>query len=404
MPRLSAAVLILAALAAPCAAETEFKVPKLSDTQSRALQDARAQDARGDEAAAFAAWRALLQTDIDAIDVALRVAAMARARLGASAAHALLAGMGGPQSQAIRLATATLAELSERRNVLDAFVAAHPDYGPGYALLAAEYSRERFEDQPLRDRLRERELLSRFLGLDAQGRLAASFFDSTALAGWLDRAERRLAALDRALSGAVAAPSASFMRSNSDWMVNLNMPEEPSEVGYRLGEGTTFTSTGYMDAVDARTGRRMVATHFSLSLETPATTIYVKYRDIDGREAGPFAIAFDPHAIILQKSRETLEADNSGWAIFTSGFTKDWVYFNTLMETRCVIAKVEYGFDGPPAQVFALPPCEMRDPSATPADAQSAVKMGPEVKSVSVRLTLTDGTIGTRVYRRPPPR
>ena len=146
------------------------------------------------------------------------------------------------------------------------------------------------------------------------------------------------------------------------------------------------------------------ATHFSLSLETPATTIYIKYRDVDGREAGPFAIAFDPRAIILSQNRATLDAENAGWAIFTTGTTKDWVYFNTLMETRCVIAKVEYGFDGPPARVFALPPCDMRDPSATPADAQSAVKMGPEVKAVSVRLTLTDGTVVTRVYRRPPPR
>jgi hypothetical protein len=355
---------------------------------------------RGDEALAFEVYKSFLQSGRDSVDVALHFAAIARARLGANEARTLLRAMGA-QNPALSLAAATLTDLPTRRKALETFVTAHPDYGPGYALLAKEYRRDRIDEQPLRDRLREHELLGRLLSLDAQRKLGASFIDSTALAAWLDQAERRVAALELSLSGAAAVPTASFSRSNSDWTINLNMPEEPSEVTYRLGEGATYTSTGYLDATDSRTGRRIVATHFSLSLETPATTIFVKYRDADGREAGPFQIRFDPHATILGHARETLDADRSDWVAFTTGFTSDYAYFNTPMYTRCAIRKLEYGFNGPPSTEFALPPCDFNNPSGTPADAQSAVKMEDDVRMVSVRITFIDGTVGTRVFRRP---
>jgi hypothetical protein len=197
------------------------------------------------------------------------------------------------------------------------------------------------------------------------------------------------------------ARSAAFTRSNSDWMVNLNMPEEPSEITYRIGREGPFVSTGFFDAVDPRRGRRIVSTQISLPHETPPTTIFIKYRDVAGREAGPFPIAFDGNAIILRQARETLDAPGSDWVAFTTHSTWEWAYFNTPMYNRCVIAKVEYGFDGPPRAEFPLPPCDFMNPSGTPADAQSAVKMGPEVRTVSVRLTFTDGTSGTRTFRRP---
>jgi hypothetical protein len=355
---------------------------------------------RGDEALAFEAYKSFLQSRRDAIDVALHFSALARARLGASEARALLRTMDA-SNPALSLAAATLTELQGRRKALETFVTAHPDYGPGHALLAREFRRDRIDEQPLRDRLREHELLGRFLTLDAQGKLGASFVNAGTLAQWLDQAERRVAALEASLSGAAAAPTASFSRSSSDWTINLNMPEEPSEVTYRLGEGSTYRSTGYLDATDSRTGRRMVATHFSVSLETPATTIFVKYRDLDGREAGPFQIRFDPHATILEHARAELDAERSNWVAFTTGYTSDYAYFNTPMYTRCAIKKLEYGFNGPPSQQFELPPCDFDNPSGTPADAQSAVKMEDDVKLVSVRITFIDGTVGTRVFRRP---
>jgi hypothetical protein len=393
------ALALLIAFTIPAHSQS-LTAPPLAEAEKRALADARSAEMRGDEALAFEAYKNLLQSGRDSVDVALHLSGIARVRLGAKEARALLHAM-GTQNPAVSLAAASLAELSERRKALVTFVAAHPDYGPGFALLAKEYRRDRIDEQPLRDRLREHELLGRFLALDTQGKLAASFVDATVLATWLEQAERRVAALETSLSGAAAVVTASFSRSNSDWTINLNMPEEPSEVMYRLGEGSIYRSTGYLDATDSRTGRKIVKTYLSVSLETPATTILVKYRDLDGHEAGPFRIPFDPHGTILRQERETLDAEKSDWVVFTTGFTSDYAYFNTPMYTRCVIKKLEYGFNGPPSTEFPLPPCDFDDPSGTPADAQSAVKMGDDVTTVSARITFIDGTAGTRVFRRP---
>jgi hypothetical protein len=396
--RRSALVLVLGLLG-PAHAQT-FHASSLSDEQQRVLQDARAHEARGDEGQAFRLYLDFLHSDHDALDVALRVAAMARARIGGAPARDLMGQIGG--NPALRLAAATLSDVAERRRVLEAFVTAHPDYGPAYALLAAEYAQGRLEDQPLRDRLRERDLLSRFLGFDAQGKLAASFTDSTVLAVWLERAERRLAAIDARLSGAAAAPTANFSRSNSSWLVYLNMPEPPHDIRYRVGDDGPLVSTGVSRSIDMRTGRRNVNMHFQLPLDTPRTTIHVTYLDGAGREVGPFGIAFDPREIILKGDRKTLDDEIPGWANFADGQTgREWLYFNTLMYARCAIRKAEYGFNGPPNREFPLPPCNLSNPHASPADAQSAVKMLSDTRSVSVRLTFNDGTVETRSYRVP---
>ena len=395
-----AVALTLAALAIPAFAQGAFTT-NLSPLEQAALESARGHEARGDEIQAFEAYRSFVQLDGEAIDIDLKFAAMTRARLGLDSARALFRQIGDLHGSAFRLALATLTELSERRKALEIFVTAHPSYGPGFVLLANEYYRERIEDAPLRDRLRERELLSEFLALDAKGRLAADFADSTVLAAWIDRAERRLAVLDTALTDAMAAPSVAFSSSNSSWMVNLLMPEAATEISYRVGDGP-YRRTANNQWAESPIGRQMPSTNFDLPLDTPKTTNLVKYRDLRRNEIGPFPIAFDPEKIILDNARATLEAEWPGWVQYSDGETnKDWVYFNTPMQTRCAIKSLEYGFDGPPNTPFPLPPCNFANPSAEPADANSAVKMGPNVRSVSARITFLDGTVGTRSYRRP---
>jgi hypothetical protein len=127
----------------------------------------------------------------------------------------------------------------------------------------------------------------------------------------------------------------------------------------------------------------------------------VKYRDARGREAGPFAIPFDPHAIILRQARETLDAENSNWVEFSIGHGSEWAYFNTPMEGHCAIKKLEYGFNGPPRETLPLPRCDFDDPSGIPSDVQPMAKMDPDVKTVSVRITFNDGTVATRIFDRP---
>ncbi len=79
--RLAAVAIVLAALTAPSAAQPAFTTG-LSPREQAALESARGHELRGDEQQAFEAYRAFVQLDGDAIDIDLRFAAMARARLG----------------------------------------------------------------------------------------------------------------------------------------------------------------------------------------------------------------------------------------------------------------------------------------------------------------------------------
>ena len=83
--------LLLTLAALPLAAQAQtFKAPNLSEYEQRTLADARAYEARGDEERAFETYRLFLQSDRDAVDVALRFAAIARVRMGLVPAQALL--------------------------------------------------------------------------------------------------------------------------------------------------------------------------------------------------------------------------------------------------------------------------------------------------------------------------
>jgi len=203
--RFASVVLVLASVGTSYA--QTLPAPSLSEAESRALELAHSHEMRGRDAEAFEAYRIFLSFDRDAVDVHLHFAGMARARLGLARSRALFLELSqNLRNPGVKLATATLVDRSERRRSLEAFVDAHPDYGPAHMLVAEEFRQWALENQPVRDRLRERELLSRFLELDAQGKLGPSFIDSTLLAGWLDRAERRLAELDIGLNNSIAAP------------------------------------------------------------------------------------------------------------------------------------------------------------------------------------------------------
>src|SRR5260370_41569256 len=90
------------------------------------------------------------------------------------------------------------------------------------------------------------------------------------------------------------APIASFMRHNSGWSVALSFAEPVTGISWRLGEGGNFRETGFMDAFDPRTRRRMPNPAIQLGADQPATTIYVPYVDINASLSGPFPIRFEP--------------------------------------------------------------------------------------------------------------
>jgi hypothetical protein len=87
---------------------------------------------------------------------------------------------------------------------------------------------------------------------------------------------------------------------------------------------------------------------------------------------------------------------------FDSGGNTGLLYFTQLLSYRCGIKEVRYGMNGAgPDRIFDIPPCDEKDPYAVPHDAKTFLKVGKDVKSVSVQVTYSDGTQSpVREFRR----
>jgi hypothetical protein len=78
------------------------------------------------------------------------------------------------------------------------------------------------------------------------------------------------------------------------------------------------------------------------------------------------------------------------------------VYYTQLMSYRCAIREVRVGIDSAvPDKVLKMPPCDPKEPSAIPGDAQPCLKLAPATQFVSVELTYRDGSVSEiKSFRR----
>jgi hypothetical protein len=173
--------------------------------------------------------------------------------------------------------------------------------------------------------------------------------------GVLPRQEQKVAAV-----ATMAAPLASFTRSNSGWMVNVSLPEAATQIGYRVGEGGKFTDTGFLDVLDQRTGQRSPRPISRCPPDQALTMIYITWRDKRGEQAEVFPIHFDPPG--LSPASRNPYSSNSGRAGSPSARgTAGWS-ISPLITYRCAIKEVHYGFDDAAVdKVFKLPPCDPFD-------------------------------------------
>ena len=120
-----------------------------------------------------------------------------------------------------------------------------------------------------------------------------------------------------------------------------------------------------------------------------------------GEMQGPFPIRFDPEAALIRDQRKILDMTATSWLSFRE-FNGLLVYYTHLMSYRCAIREVRVGIDtAVPDKVLKMPPCDPRDPSAIPRDAQPYLKLPPATKSVSVELTYRDGSVSEiKSFRR----
>jgi hypothetical protein len=199
----------------------------------------------------------------------------------------------------------------------------------------------------------------------------------------------------------VNAPIAMFSRHNSGWTVVFSIADPTLGISWRIGEAGDFRETGFIDALDPRTRKRMPNPSIELPAEAPAAIIQVRYVDASGELQGPFPIRFDPEAALVRDQRKILDMTATSWLSFRE-FNGLLVYYTHLMSYRCAIREVRVGIDSAvPDKVLKLPPCDPRDPSVIPRDAQPYLKLAPATKSVSVELTYRDGSVSEiKSFRR----
>jgi Caspase domain len=199
----------------------------------------------------------------------------------------------------------------------------------------------------------------------------------------------------------VNAPIAMFSRHNGGWTVAISIADPTLGISWRMGEAGDFRETGFLDILDPRTRKRMPNPSIQLAADAPAATIQVRYVDISGEMQGPFPIKFDPQEALIRDQRKVLDLTATSWLSFRE-FNGLLVYYTQLVSYRCAIREARFGIDTTmPDKVLKMPPCDARDPSTIPNDAQTYLKLPPATKSVSVELTYQDGSVSEiKSFRR----
>ena len=356
--------------------------------------NARVHELGGDMLNARRDYLAFAGFDVDAIDPYMRFATLLRVqdgRAGAREVFSTFADKGEALSP--KLVRDLQYDDAQRLDRVKNFVAANADFGPAYFLLAQEFSEDRLGFQALSDKRAEAGALTKFLSYEKDGALVKYFVDHGELATWLDRARQRLTALGNVLDPAAGQPVLTPQRSNQGWMVTVTLPEPALGISWRMGKDGAFTDTGLLALNDQRTGKPMPNPSFAIPGDATADTIGLKYRDIRGNEAGPFDIAFNPGVALAAGNKQVLDQLWTSWVEFDSGGNTGLLYFTQLLSYRCGIKEVRYGMNGAgPDKIFDMPPCDEKDPYAVPHDAKTFLKVGKDVKSVSVQVTYSDGT------------
>jgi len=191
---------------------------------------------------------------------------------------------------------------------------------------------------------------------------------------------------------AVNAPIASFSRHNGGWTVSFSIADPTLGISWRIGEGD-YRETGFLDALDSRTRKRMPNPSIQLPPDAKPATIEIRYVDANGELQGPFPIRFEPEAALIRDQRKILDMTATSWLAF-GGYNAPLVYYTHLMSYRCAIREARIGIDSAvPDKVLKMPPCDLRDPSSIPHEAVPYLKISPNTQQVSVELTYRDGSV-----------
>lgn len=194
-------------------------------------------------------------------------------------------------------------------------------------------------------------------------------------------------------------PLVRFSRSNSGWSANVSFADPVVEIQWSVSKDGPFRSTGLLPNYDQRTRRPMANT--GIQVPPGATAIHVRYLDRQDNWIGPFEFAFDPAAETVRFYRSILETTTGSWLAFRRG-APNILYYTHIAGYRCAIREFRVGLDTDvPDRVIKLAPCDMRDPTGNPTDADTHLWIDPKVNFASAQVVYADGTVSrVLIFRR----
>lgn len=366
--------------------------------------NARSYEARGESAAARRDYLAFAALGSDYVDPLLRLAALIRTQDGRAGAREAFADLAQAKGRAATLVHALQFEGLERRSRLAAFAEANPDFAPVHALLAQEFGEDRQNGQTIFDRRGELAALSRFLTAEREGRLVPFFLDQSVLAQWLERAQKRETLQKAFFAERRDRVGAQFMRAGSGWQAQVSVPEAATGIEYKFGSMPDFRSTGTLQLLDQRTGKPMANPGFELPANQGPTDIALRYLDADGHQSTITTLAFNPRDALLKGQREILDRFANSWIAFGDGHNQHLLYYTHLVSYRCAIQRAEIGLDGEtPKDLLPLPPCDEANPHSIPANSMPYIRIKPEVKSATLKITYVGGDVSeVKTFLRKP--
>ncbi|WP_157961912.1 caspase family protein [Acuticoccus kandeliae] len=360
--------------------------------------NARLHEVRGDYLKARQDYLKYFAFDPPYVDPHLRFQRFLTAQDGRAGARRVYAALsGGASALPTGFAAALLQERPERIAMLEAILAASPDYAPAVYALSEEYSEATLGAQSSADKEKEKALLERFKELNEAGEFLRHYLDQQAAADAIEDVDRRLAALSAVNMSALANPVTIMgMRSNAGWTVTVNIADTVREI-FVAKPGEEFRSTGFLQVVNPQTGYPLPNPSLELDPDVTEVLLRVRYADVRGDIRGPFEIPFDAMSALVSGQKQILEMLTNAWIATRPWNGKTLVYFTHLISYRCAIDHVAYSYDGDGLDKdYALAPCDPDDPhvvkTATGKDTDIYATVPKGAKSISVQLTYKDGS------------
>ena len=316
-------------------------------------------------------------------------------RAGAHEVYRALAA--GSKDPIIDFVTVLLGAKESRIEQLQAYTKKYPTFAPALYELSLDYSQARLGRQSLGDKKNEHRLLTSFSKLVKDGKFLKYFIDKQQAAEQIKDAKQRLASLSFMSKTALINPvKLTPSRSNQGWNINIAIADQATEI-FVAHSGKPPASTGFLPgSMNPNTGKPIPYPSFELPGNAKEMPVTVTYKDIHGKEQGPFYIVFNPASALVAGQKMILDRFSTGWLSYRKYNGKQLVYFTHLVSYRCALAKVEYGIDNEtPQKNFPLAKCDPLNPHSVNAGGKSSkihFAIPKRTRFMTVKLTYKDGT------------